>query len=131
MTVTVIPPQTAESPGMGAAFVTGLIDVAVHYAVHTGTPLPVPRLSIPVRGGTRGERIDALDEIADRLEVEVALRDGTLVAERWFGPVLVEAHLDPEDDHARRLALLDQSAFDDASGAVRSWCGTSVPGNAA
>jgi hypothetical protein len=93
MTISATSPVLAEDGSPGADLVTGLIDVATWYAVHTGASLPVPHLNVPVPPGAPGARLAALDEIAGHLGVDVAERDGMLVAERRFGPVVVEAHL--------------------------------------
>jgi len=89
-----------RAPGV----VTGLVDLATFYATHPSAPLVTAELNIPVPAGERGDRLVALDVIAEQLGVQVAeLRgedgwaDGTLIAERWFGGVRVEAHLCPEN----------------------------------
>lgn len=93
MTISAIPAGINEDDGPGIALVGGLIDVATWYAVHTDTLLPVPSLNIPVPAGEPGARLTALGEIAGQLGVDVAERDGMLIAERKFGAVTLEAHL--------------------------------------
>lgn len=100
--MTLITEETREARGAADApgIAVGLLDLATWYATHPSAPLVTPTLNIPVPPGARGERIAALQEIADALGVDVVEQkgpngepDGTLVAERWFGPVRVEAHL--------------------------------------
>jgi hypothetical protein len=104
--MSIITDETARArDGLAApGIVTGLVDLATWYATRPSAPLVTPTLNIPVPDGTRGERISALDVIAERLGVAVTEHrgpdgkpDGTLFAERWFGGVRVEAHLcDPD-----------------------------------
>jgi hypothetical protein len=114
------PPAEGGVPAPGV--VTGLIDLATWYATHPSAPMVTPTLNIPVPAGERGARVIALDVIAEQLGVQVApLRDadgetdGTLIAERWFGGVRVEAHLCPEDRSMR--AWRDSNAGRTAIGA--------------
>jgi hypothetical protein len=78
--------------------VTAFADLAVWYATHEHAPLVTPRLNIPVPPGPRGVRVEALNEIAERLGATVLERDGMLIAERAFGPLVIEAHLVDEQE---------------------------------
>jgi hypothetical protein len=97
MTVTAMPPGTSRDSTPAPGIVTGLVDLATWYAVHPSAPLVTPLLNIPVPAGAPGARITALEEIAEQLGVEVAERDGTLIAERQFGGITIEAHLSHPD----------------------------------
>lgn len=90
-----------------AAMAQGLIDLAAFLATH-GVPLPGgDKLTLSVRvkpGAARGERIEALQEIADRMGVPVTSPPdpvtgkpyGLLEARREFGPVALVATVAPE-----------------------------------
>lgn len=100
MTITTGETAPAGDGSAAPGIVTGLVDLATWYAIHPSAPLVTPHLNIPVPRGERGEQIAALEEIAEQFGMEVTDHlgpdgkpDGTLIAERWFEGVRVEAHL--------------------------------------
>ena len=125
--MTVIP---IDHPDTGTAeqrtqFVTAFADLAAFYTVNAGTPLPSPVLNIPVPPGPRGQRLDALDMIAASLGTVVTARQGCLIAERRFGPLVLEAHVrDEEASHGDLTAPNDQ-AEDGLTAMVDAVCGWS------
>jgi hypothetical protein len=93
-----------------AAFIADLIALAAFYTQHGDAPLPGKdadgrvTLPVPVPGTSRGERIEALAEIAEQLgvcEAEVpdpvtGKRNGALEARRPFSRIAVVARVSPE-----------------------------------
>lgn len=108
MALTAMP---ATDPDARTELVTAFADLANFYARCTDAPLPGGvYLNIKVPGAARQEKILALHRIAAALDVPVTERDGVLYAERQFGPVTLEAHV--ERDAARRHAGT-QAAWDE------------------
>lgn len=83
-----------------AAMAQGFTDLAAFLATHPAVPLPggtTLTISVRVPGGPRGKRIEALEEIAERMGVPVTGEPcGLLEARREFGPVALVAHVAPE-----------------------------------
>lgn len=122
MSVTVIPaPLVSEGSGADrAALVGGLTELAAFLVTHPDVPLPGIGgrviLTIPVPQGPewpRGRRLEALDEIAVRLGVQVVKRHGTLYAERDFAGVLLQAHVNDADYIPELLKAAGQRAPQD------------------
>lgn len=92
--LTEIPDGTAK-----ADFITGLIALAAYHTAHPEAPLPTRSLNIPVPPGPRGQRIEMLTEIAATHDLNGPRPDGHggLIADAWYGPIRVEAHLAPQD----------------------------------
>jgi len=101
---------------------------AVRLVLRPSTPVPSPRLNVPVPPGPRAARVEALSGIADGLGVTEARRGGMTVAELRVGCLMVEAHL-LADDFTRQIAGMP--AFDDMAAAARSWEANLVPGGSA
>lgn len=100
MSITAIPPDEAPAGAARAELITALADVQAFYATHPGTSVPdCTTFSYEVPGGlSYGQKIAWLRAKAAGLAVPVIRRDGMRIAERWFGPVRVEAHVRlPED----------------------------------
>lgn len=94
-----------------AALVAGLRDLADAIEHDPGFPLPGVdghvRLPIPVPGRCRGERVEALAVISERLGADIVPRNGALVAERRFGPVTAGGHICDDDFYSRLLEAVD------------------------
>lgn len=105
MTVTSLP--AADEAPAGAErveLITALADLQAFYATHPGVPVPdCTTFSYEVPAGlTCDQKLAWLHVRAAGLAVPVIKRDGMRIAERWFGPVRVEAHLRlPEELPAR------------------------------
>jgi hypothetical protein len=95
MTITHIPPVEAVSMDARTEMARCLTAAASFIAVHD-VPLPGAGkvyLSIRVPPGPRGERIEALQQIAEQLGTTLVKRRGALFAEKEFGVVVLEAHV--------------------------------------
>jgi len=116
--------STGKTPGKGLdreALAAGLAELAAHPAAGLVTPV----LNIPVPPGGRGARILALESIAAMLGTEMRPQtgedgkpSGVLIAERWFGPVRVEAHLRAPDPVYASLHRIDAGSPAAGSGAA-------------
>jgi hypothetical protein len=85
------------------AFAWGLARLALFLVFHPSASVPSGVLNVRVPGAPQGMRLAVLDEIAAAYRTRVAKRFGCLVAQRKFGPVVVEAHLN-DDDYTAQLA---------------------------
>jgi hypothetical protein len=88
------------------AWAAGLIRLALFLAFHPSAPLPAGLLNVRVPDAPRGIRVDVLEEIAYAYRTQTVKRFGCQVAERHFGPVVVEAHLKDEDYTAQLAAQM-------------------------
>jgi hypothetical protein len=114
--------STGKTPGKGLdreALAAGLAELAAHPAAGLVTPV----LNIPVPPGGRGARILALESIAAMLGTEMRPQtgedgkpSGVLIAERWFGPVRVEAHLRAPEPAFASLSRIAAGASPSATG---------------
>jgi hypothetical protein len=116
-----------------AAFIADLIALATFYATHEHAPLPGRNgdgrvtLAVRVPGASRGERLEALADIAERMGTrEAEVPDpvtgepyGALEARRQFSRVALAARVGPEgsrhlaerqDELRRRVTLADADA---------------------
>jgi hypothetical protein len=99
-----------------AAFIADLIALAAFYEIHKDAPLPgrdgTGRVNLPiwVPGASRGEHLEAIADIAERMGVReeepidpvTKKRTGTLRARREFSRIALVAHVGPEG--SRHLA---------------------------
>jgi hypothetical protein len=114
MTITSIdPPCRAGDADARAALLADVRALEVFLATHEDLPDPGDDdgnviVNIRVPKGERGERLAALDIIADILEVDVVKENGTLWAKRPFGRVLLEAHVRDEDYTSELLKAADR-----------------------
>lgn len=104
----------------------GHLRYAAWLAFHPRAPLPEGPLGIPVRTQTHSARMLELQDIAERLGVTRAERDGVMIAERWFGPLRVLACLVTEARTQSLPVLLDSEMVT----AVSAWASGDVPGSA-
>lgn len=108
MTITPVPADEAVAGAMARhGLMIGLTDLAVYVETHQDAPMFIADMNIPVPGKTRAEKVAALGAIADYYGVPVTERDGMLIAERWFGPVRLEAHIVAPDLSRRLIAAQD------------------------
>jgi hypothetical protein len=92
--MTFILTEAEEKARKRADLSAGLRALAAWLDTHPGGPLPDVRATYPIPEGPRGMRVDALQEVADLLGVEVTEDDhGNLLAGRPFGPVPAGAAL--------------------------------------
>lgn len=112
MSIAIAPPDEAVSAAAGterAEFLTALIDLRNFYATHDTAPMPGGlTVNIRVPGSGYKQREAALYRIAAALGVNVIERDRVLYAERQFGPILLEAHLAPQQEGT--IAWLNRTA---------------------
>jgi hypothetical protein len=114
MTITSIdPPCRAGDADARAALLADVRALEVFIATHENLPDPGDDdgnviVNIRVPKGERGERLAALDIIADILETEVVKENGTLWAKRAFGRVLLEAHVKDADFTAELIKAAGQ-----------------------
>ncbi len=86
--MTIIPDEAAESAEARASLSAGLRALAAWLDTHPGSPLPDVHADFRIPAGPRGQRIAALEEVADWLGVPVeGDASGVLTAGRMFGPV--------------------------------------------
>jgi hypothetical protein len=90
--------------------VAGLVRLAWFLLTHPSAPLPSGRMNIRVPDAPREMRLAFLGEVADAYRTKRQARFGCLVAERRFGPVIVEAHVKDEDYTRQLIALQDEQA---------------------
>jgi hypothetical protein len=96
--MTLIPDEAVESARRRTGLSAGLRELAAWLDTHPGSPLPDVRATFRIPQGPRGQRVDAVQEVADWLGVPVGEdREGNLLAERRFGPVPAGAGLPHED----------------------------------
>lgn len=107
--------RAVKDGGHAAAFGLALAELSMYWDKHPkGRPdMHEPRLNIRIdAGGTAGERIAAVQAIADWLGVEKRERYGVHIAQRRFGTgddsILVEAHYTVDQDATH--ALLREAA---------------------
>lgn len=122
-------PTDTSSPGR-LRYAAGLIRLAARLVLFPKTPVPAPRLTVPVPPGERGARLAALHEIADGLGVTERKGDGLLYAAARFGCLTVTAHV-PADDLTARFRALGAPEFEALTGAARGWASGDIPGGAA
>lgn len=104
----------ATRPPSRLAWGAGLIRCGVFLLTHPSAPLPSGVLNVRVPGAPRGMRLAELDGIAAAYRTRVTKRFGCLVAERRFGPLPVEAHVE-DDDYTAQLAARMGSAGNEAA----------------
>ena len=92
------------------AWIGGLIRLAFYLLFHPSAPLPAGLLNVRVPDAPRAIRVDALEEIACAYRTQTVRRFGCQVAERRFGPVVVEAHLKDDDYTAQLAARMGRTA---------------------
>jgi len=98
--------QTApRRPASRLGTVWGLARCAWFLLTHPSAPLPVAHLNVRVPSVPREVQLAYLGEIADGYRTERRARRGCLVAERRFGPVTVEAHVN-DADYTRQIAAV-------------------------
>jgi hypothetical protein len=109
-------PRHARPPSR-LACALGLIRLALFLVFHRHASLPAGLLNVRVPDAPRGVRLTLLDEIAAGYRTTVVKRFGSLVAERRFGPLTVEAHL-KDEDYSAQLAAGMTARTATASGAA-------------
>jgi hypothetical protein len=82
----------------------------VFLLLHPSAPLPAGLLNVRVPDAPRGIRVAVLEEIAGAYRTRTVKRVGFQVAERSFGPLVVEAHLKDEDYTAQLAARMGRTA---------------------
>ena len=97
------------------AYAWGLARLAVFLVFHLSAPLPTGSLNVRVPDAPRGIRVDVLDEIACAYRTRTVKRFGCQVAERRFGPVVVEAHLKDENYTALLAARMGTAGTGEAA----------------
>lgn len=90
-------------PPSRLAWAGGLIRLAVFLIFHPSAPTPSGLLNVRVPEAPRDIRVGLLDGMAYGYRTRTVRRFGMTVAERRFGPLLVEAHL-KDDDYTAQLA---------------------------
>lgn len=85
----------------------GLARLAWFLLTHPSAPLPVTSMNVRVPSARREVRLAYLADVADGYRTEGKARRGCLVAERRFGPVTVEAHVNDADYTTQITALRD------------------------
>jgi hypothetical protein len=90
--------------------ITGGARMIMFVLLHPSAQPPSGTLYIRVPGAPRGMQITQLEGIAAAYRTEVTKRFGALVAERKFGPLTVEAHVEDEDYSAQLAARMGTEA---------------------
>jgi hypothetical protein len=108
-TATTLAPRHARTeprrPASRLWTILGLARCAWYLLIHPSAPLPTTDMNVRVPAGPREVRLVYLADIADGYRTEGKARRGCLVAERRFGPVVIEAHVN-DLDYTRQLAAL-------------------------
>lgn len=85
--------------------VWGLARCALFLLTHPSAPVPVAHLNVRVPKARREVQLAYLGDVADGYRVQGRPGRGCLIAERRFGLVTVEAHVN-DPDFTRQLAAL-------------------------
>src|SRR5215469_7437720 len=111
MTVTAVQPDEAVTAAIARHdLVVALTDAGIYFETRLSARAPEsPVINVRVHGRNHAEKLADLRVIASSWDVPVlTLADGTMYAERVFGPLTVEAHVPPVDrtldDYFSRMA---------------------------